>query len=163
MPNRRLLLTGVFVAVVVVGLAIAWLVDQSEPVETAPDFTVELLAGGDFSLAAHLENDGRPLIMNLWASWCAPCRAEMPFISEYAQANPDRAVIGVAVEDRIEDSQAFAAEIGVVFPLAFGDEGFRADYPSIGLPATYFINPDGSIASVFNGIVDEEVLDAGFD
>ena len=147
---------------IVIGLAIAWLIDEGEPVDAAPDFTVPLLDGGEFSLSAHLENDGRPLILNLWASWCAPCRAEMPFISDYAEANPDRAVIGVAVEDRIEDSRAFAAEIGVSFPLAFGDEAFRADYPSIGLPATYFINPDGSIASVFNGIVDEEVLDEGF-
>ena len=148
---------------VVIGLVLAWLVDSGEPpADAAPDFTVPLLDGGEFSLATHLEEDGRPLILNLWASWCAPCRAEMPFISDYAEANPEVAVLGVAVEDRLEDTEAFASEIGVSFPLGFGDDGFREDYPSIGLPATYFIDSNGSIASVFNGIVDNEVLDAGF-
>lgn len=160
-----MLLTGVFVGVVVLGLVIAWLSGSSggaDDSDVAPDFTVELLGGGSFTLSDHLADDGRPLILNLWASWCAPCRAEMPDISAYAIANPHISVVGVAVEDVREKATEFADEVQVSYPLGFDEGDFRDLYPSIGLPATYFINPDGTIAAVINGIVTEESLDAGF-
>jgi thiol-disulfide isomerase/thioredoxin len=161
-----LLLTGVFVAVVAAGLAAAWLIgDRGDAVEpdVAPDFTVDLLDGGTFTLSEHLAEDGRPLILNLWASWCVPCRVEIPDISAYSESTDDVAVLGVAVEDRLEDSVAFANEVQASYPLAFGNEDFRISYPSLGLPATYFIDSDGTIASIFNGIVTEETLAKGFD
>ena len=160
-----MLLTGVFVGVVVAGLLVAWLLGKlggATEGDLASNFTVELFDGGSFTLSEHLEDDGRPLVLNLWASWCPPCRTEMPEISAYADANPDIAVLGVAVEDRWEDALGFANEIQVSYLLGFGDDQFRAAYPSFGLPATFFINPDGTIAKVINGIVTEESLDGGF-
>lgn len=152
-----------FTGVVVAGLAIVWLLGEFVFTETAPDFTVELLDGGSFTLSEHLAEDGRPLILNLWASWCPPCRAEMPGISAYATANPDIAVLGVAVEDRLEPALEFAEEVQVSYPLGFDEGDFWDDYRTIGKPATYFINPDGTIASLWVGVVNEEILDAGFE
>jgi len=155
----------VFVGVVLIGLGVAWAIGGSgdgavaEVGESAPDFTVELLDGGSFSLSDHVTDDGRPLIINLWASWCVPCREEMPDLSVFAEQNPDIAVVGVAVEDQVEDARAFGAEIGPVYALAFGDDVFEEAYPNFGLPVTYFLDADGGVIDVFNGILTPERLD----
>jgi len=147
----------VFVGVVVIGLAVAWAIGDRGVVaqvgESAPDFTVDLLDGGSFSLSDHIADDGRPLIVNLWASWCVPCREEMPDLSAFAEENPDIAIVGVAVDDRLQDAQAFGAEIDPVYPLAFGDDAFDEAYPHFGLPVTYFLDEDGVVTEVFNGIL----------
>ena len=148
--------------VVVLGLAVAWLFSDDAAVAEvggqAPDFTVELLNGGSFSLGDHLADDGRPLVVNLWASWCLPCRDEIPDISRFASTHPEVAVLGVAVEDVLEDSEAFAGEMSPFYPLAVGKDEFREAYPTVGLPATFIIDPDGTVSSIVNGIVDQESL-----
>jgi cytochrome c biogenesis protein CcmG/thiol:disulfide interchange protein DsbE len=150
------------VAVLAAGLLVAWAIDDGAEVaevgSAAPDFTVDLIGGGTFSLSRHVAEDGRPLILNLWASWCVPCRDEMPALSEFASEHPEVALLGVAVEDAVADSEEFAAEIGVSYPLSLGDEEFRASYPSFGLPATYYVDGEGTIVEMINGIVDEEDL-----
>jgi thiol-disulfide isomerase/thioredoxin len=135
--------------------------------ERAPDFTVVTFDGATFSLSEHLANDGRPVFLNLWASWCAPCRAEMPDLDAAATANPGVAFIGVAVQDVEGKSQDFADEIGVGYPLAF-DEDREVDnaYAPIGLPASYIISTDGilveRIFGPLTGAQIEEKLEAHF-
>jgi cytochrome c biogenesis protein CcmG, thiol:disulfide interchange protein DsbE len=149
----------VFVGVVLIGLAVAWAIGGSsdsavaEVGEPAPDFTVVLLDGGTFSLPEHIADDGRPLIINLWASWCVPCREEMPDLSTFAEENPDIAIVGVAVEDQLDRARAFGDEIDPAYSLAFGDEAFDEAYPNFGLPVTYFLDADGGVIDVFNGIL----------
>jgi len=159
------LLTGVFAGVVLIGLAVAWAIGGSggsavaEVGAPAPDFTVDLLDGGSFSLSEHIADDGRPLIINLWASWCVPCREEMPDLSAFAEKNPDIAIVGVAVEDQLEAARAFGAEIDPVYSLAFGNEAFDEAYPNFGLPVTYFLDADGGVTEVFNGILTPVTLE----
>ena len=152
-----------FIAVLVIGLAVAWALDGSGDTartgEHAPDFTVDLLDGGTFSLADHISEDGRPLVLNLWASWCAPCREEIPDLSAFAADHPGVAVIGVAVEDRLADARAFAAEMRPGYPLAFGNTQFDEAYPIFGLPVTYFLDEDGEITDVFHGLLTAEALE----
>jgi thiol-disulfide isomerase/thioredoxin len=155
----------VFIAVVSIGLVVAWIVrDTSGPTAVrggaAPEFTVTLIEGGEFDLASHLEEDGRPIVLNLWASWCGPCRTEIPAISRWSEDNPGTLVLGVAVEDQDDDSRALAAELEPAYQLAIGSTEFRSAYPSLGLPATYIIDGDGNVSDVVNGIVDETSLDA---
>jgi len=155
----------VFIAVVSIGLLVAWIVrDTSGPTAVrggaAPEFTVTLIAGGEFDLTTHLEEDGRPIVLNLWASWCPPCRTEIPAISRWSEDNPGTLVLGVAVEDQDDDSRALAAELDPAYQLAIGSTEFRSAYPSLGLPATYIIDGDGNVTDVVNGIVDEASLDA---
>lgn len=121
----------------------------------APDFTVDVMDGSSFTLS---ETRGRPVVVNFWASWCAPCRAEIPEISAFADANPNVQVIGVAVQDTEVESRAFAEEIGASYPLALGTPAVEDAYPVLGLPATYIIDENGNVAEIVNGIVDEELL-----
>ena len=150
--------------VVVLGLTVAWVirgndVAVAEAGRPAPDFTVPLIGGGSFTLSEQLAAEEKPIVLNLWASWCIPCRTEMPELSSFARANPDVKVIGVAVEDTRPEAEAFAAEINPSFDLAFGDRVFEAAYPRLGLPATYIIDAGGTVAEVFNGMVTEELLE----
>lgn len=146
--------------VVGIGLAVAWALDPGTP-ETAevgrpaPDFTVEVIEGGEFTLS---DARGRPVVLNFWASWCAPCRTEIPDISAFAESNPGVQVIGVAVEDAEVAARDFAAEIGASYPLALGTQHVEDAYPRLGLPVTYVIDENGIVSEIFNGIVNEATL-----
>jgi thiol-disulfide isomerase/thioredoxin len=127
--------------------------------EPAPDFSIELIDGTTFRLSDHLADDGRPVVLNLWASWCNPCREEMPEFDAASKTHTDVFFIGVAVEDNPTDAAAFAAEIGVSYPLAIDDaERVSRRYPSPGLPATFFISSEGGIVRTIFGGMDEETL-----
>jgi thiol-disulfide isomerase/thioredoxin len=149
--------------VVALGLALAWAFGGDNETaavgERGPDFTVELLDGGEFTLSRHLEDSGQPLIINLWASWCAPCRDEIPALSAFADNHPELTVIGVAVEDRPDDSRALAADLGPTYPLALGTAEFEDAYPNFGLPVTYFLDEEGVVTEVYNGILTVEKLE----
>lgn len=173
LPRRTGVLTLIFVGVVAVALAAValWPDEESSPldaagalgvpsdVQPAPDFTVRLLDGSTFTLSEHLATDGRPVVLNFWASWCAPCRAEMPEFDILAEEKPGLLVLGVAVQDTEEKAREFADEIAVGYPLGFdGSETVAAAYPFLGLPATWLIAADGTISRQVNGQVNAEML-----
>jgi cytochrome c biogenesis protein CcmG/thiol:disulfide interchange protein DsbE len=128
--------------------------------EQAADFSVDLLDRDEFSLSDHLATDGRPVVLNFWASWCIPCREEMPTLDEAARRHPEVLFLGVAVEDDPAAARAFAEEVRVSYPLAVDESGIvLARYPIFGLPTTWFIAPDGSIAGQVSGLVTESYLE----
>jgi thiol-disulfide isomerase/thioredoxin len=127
--------------------------------DRAPDFTVPTLDGSVFTLSEHLAEDGRPVFLNLWASWCFPCRAEMPDIDAAAQANPDVTFVGVAVQDSTPDASEFAREIGVQYVIGFDEADIVEDgYPALGMPSTYLISSDGIILDVIIGAITAEEI-----
>jgi len=129
--------------------------------DTAPDFSLDLFDGTHFALSTHLRDDGRPLILNLWASWCPPCRAEMPDFSKAAVAHPEVLILGVAVDDDPLAAEAFIEEIRVVYPTGFDAAGAvgRA-YPAPGLPATYVISADGRLITNRFGMLTSRDIEA---
>ena len=130
--------------------------------EQAPDFSVRTFDGNDFTLSMHLAEDGRPVVLNLWASWCLPCRTEMPLLDDFAAANPDVQMLGVAVRDDPTAAGDFAAEIGVDYLLGYDEkEEVDAAYRALGLPATFWIDADGIIVKRMFGAVSEEDLAEG--
>lgn len=134
---------------------------QGEP---APDFAVTTFDGSRFSLSEHLANDGRPVMLNLWASWCPPCRAEMPVFDRVAADRDDVLIVGVAVDDALAPAEAFAGEVGVRYPLAFDADGsVAAAYPTPGLPATFTISSDGRVVSIAYGELEENEMRALMD
>lgn len=130
--------------------------------ETAPDFSVKTFDGPAFTLSRHLAEDGRPVILNLWASWCLPCRAEMPALDAFAAEHPGITVVGVAVQDDLAAAERFAEEIGVGYLLGFDDkEQVDGAYRAIGLPATFWISSEGVIVKrMFGGVTEESLAEA---
>jgi thiol-disulfide isomerase/thioredoxin len=125
----------------------------------APALVVTLLDGTPFNLAEHLSRDGRPVLLNLWASWCPPCRQEMPLFEDAARRHPEVLFLGVAVQDDAAAAAAAAAEMELTYPLAVDLDGaVDAAYPSPGLPATFLIGSDGTlIGAVYGGLGAEDI------
>lgn len=134
--------------------------DAPQPEDAAPDFSVRTLDGSTFTLADHLAADGRPLFLNLWATWCGPCRAEMPILQAASEAHPEVRFVGVAIEDSEGSVADFVAEIGVTYDIGLDDDNVVRDaYPTLGMPTTFLIDPDGSIAKTHIGIVTVESVE----
>ena len=127
--------------------------------EAAPTFALPTMDGSSFDLGQHISDDGRPVVLNLWASWCGPCRSEMPAIDTASQQHPEIAFVGVAVKDTTSDARAFAEEIGVTYTIAFDDGTVDEAYPVLGLPATFYISSDGTLVKTHFGEVTVELLD----
>ena len=127
--------------------------------ELAPTFALTTLDGDVSDLTAHLTNERTPVVLNLWASWCPPCRAEMPAINTASQRHPEVEFIGVAVNDDPDKAAEFAAEIDVSYTIAIDDGTVEDAYPVMGLPGTFFIHSDGTIAKRHFGVVTVDSLD----
>ena len=122
--------------------------------ERRPDIA---LADRDGKLRRLSEWDGRPQVINFWATWCAPCRRELPMLNELARdpALSEFAVIGIAIDFR-EDVLAFLAETPVEYPVLIGEQdGLDAarafGVESLGLPFTAFVDRAGRIVTLHVG------------
>lgn len=168
-PSRLLL--HVTLVLIVVIPAMAWLLRSTpgaqdavstgrEVRETAPDFTVELFDGSEFSLSAHLAEYSTPVVLNFWASWCVPCRVEMLAIDAVARQQTEILFLGIAVQDTETAARGFADQVGVSYPLGHDSDGMiLKKYPILGLPATWFITADGMVAEQWFGQLDETTLE----
>jgi cytochrome c biogenesis protein CcmG, thiol:disulfide interchange protein DsbE len=119
----------------------------------APDFSLETAHGEPVRLS---DLRGRVVIVNLWASWCGPCKAEMPALERIHQdyAGQGLVLLGVNAtnQDSRENALAFAQEQGLSFPILFDAEGEVSKlYRLQALPTTFFIQPDGTIRDVVVG------------
>ncbi|MBA3289049.1 MAG: TlpA family protein disulfide reductase [Acidimicrobiia bacterium] len=103
---------------------------------------------------------GRPVVVNLWASWCAPCRAEMPLLQRAADGLAERAVIlGVASEADQRDAQAFLDELGVTYANVFDATGeIRSRLELTGYPTTYVFDGTGRLRTKFTGAISEQQI-----
>lgn len=88
-----------------------------------------------------------PAIINVWGSWCGPCKEELPYFVEYFQTkDPQIQLIGVDVEEkRIEDGRMFARTNGIMWPNLYDQEGTTREYFGMGVPVTWFIDGDGKL------------------
>ncbi len=115
--------------------------------QPAPDFALADLDGNPVSLA---DLRGRPVIVNFWASWCAPCVEEFPLLRDAAARHADDglAVVGIVWDDRSEAARSFMERHGGTWPAAMDPGGAVAlAYGVYGPPETYFIGRDGNIVA----------------
>jgi cytochrome c biogenesis protein CcmG, thiol:disulfide interchange protein DsbE len=99
---------------------------------------------------------GVPTVVNLWGSWCAPCRDELPLLQELADGGADRIrVLGVISRDGEPQAESFADDAGITFPSAFdGDGELMAELGLNALPYTFFLAADGTLAHSELGPID---------
>lgn len=120
---------------------------------SAPDITLETLDGGQITLS---ELRGKVVLVNFWASWCPPCRAEMPAIESVYRAYKGLGLEVLAVnttnQDDVAAAAAFVQELRLSFPIPLDHTGaVSASYNLRGLPSSYFIDQQGVIRSVIVG------------
>lgn len=99
-----------------------------------------------------------PAVLNVWGSWCAPCKDEIPiFRSFYMKSSGKVALIGVDVEEsRVEDAQKFVKENGMSWPILFDKENSTRGYFGMGVPVTWFIDKSGHVAYKHVGVITSE-------
>ena len=126
--------------------------------EPAPGFALEGLDGGEVSLAAL---DGKVVVLNFWASWCGPCRLEMPDFQKAWEEHQKQGVVfvGIAVDDTASEASKFAEQVGVTYPLALDTTGDVARaYRIRAVPSTYFIDREGKLATTLHGLANQGAL-----
>ncbi|MFP5333218.1 MAG: TlpA family protein disulfide reductase [Acidimicrobiia bacterium] len=114
---------------------------------------------------ALLASTDRPTVVNLWASWCIPCRSEAPLLREaHARFDGQVRFVGIASEDSPSDSGAFLAEFGILFENYADRPGaIRGHLGAVGLPVTVFVRPGGEIMRTHYGVIDDATLALGID
>ncbi len=124
--------------------------------EAAPDFAMVLDDGRYLRLS---DLQGKPVVLNFWATWCGPCRLEMPELVKAAGADPDLVVLAADVQEARSPVENFATEFKMNLPIVLDKDGkVRSLYRVPGLPTTYFIDKTGKIASVVVGPLTPQVL-----
>jgi thiol-disulfide isomerase/thioredoxin len=118
--------------------------------------TVVPLTDDRGSPASLAQYRGRIVVLNLWASWCPPCRAEMPELQQFYAQNAARGVvvIGVNQGESSQRAAAFARSLDITFPIWIDEEQrYGRVYAALGLPTTIVIDRDGIVARGFDGPV----------
>ena len=172
------LIIGILVAVILIGGALlviqrgqepevpAASTEATEPRQLAPDFTMEDAEGNFIHLS---DFRGTPVVLNFWATWCGPCKAEMPELEKAYQEYGDR-VLFVAVDlvdgwtETKEAGLAYITEMGYTFPVFFDvDCQASSAYSINAIPLTCFIDAEGYLVSGVNQMITAEQLTAGIE
>jgi thiol-disulfide isomerase/thioredoxin len=119
----------------------------------APDFTLQSLDGRDMKLS---DLRGKAVLLNFWATWCAPCKIEMPWFIELQNQYGSQGlqIVGIAMDDSSKDDIAkFAKDMGVNYPVLLGKEAVGDAYGGVpALPESFFIGRDGKIVDKIIGL-----------
>ena len=127
--------------------------------QIAPDFTLQTLDGKNMKLS---DFRGKAVLLNFWATWCGPCKIEMPwFVQLQQQYGPEGLqIVGVAMDDSSsEDIAKFVKEMGINYPILLGKESVGQSYGGVGvLPTTFFIDRDGKFVGREFGLQSRSVF-----
>jgi cytochrome c biogenesis protein CcmG, thiol:disulfide interchange protein DsbE len=159
---------AIFMAVLaVIGLLAFGLIKKGDdPLQTgdpAPEAQLSSLDGSAQGSVADYR--GQWVLVNVWASWCDPCRDEAPALERFYRAHraDEFTVLGVDTQDNSEDGRAFVKEFGLTYPqLHDGSGDYADDLKTTGVPENFLIDPDGNVALVLRQPVTAESLDTQF-
>lgn len=123
---------------------------------TPPNFLLVLDDGRHLSLQ---DLRGQPVLLNFWATWCGPCRLEMPEIVSLTATSPELVVLAINVQESLEQIQPFAEEFQMTLPVVRDTDGtLRNLYEVRGMPTSVFINSEGKIFTIWPGILTADLL-----
>lgn len=138
-----------------------WQLPAKEVLTPAPDFTMYTADGTAVKLSDY---QGKPVVLNFWASWCGPCKSEMPAFEEaYLAVGEDVQFLMVNLTDgtgeTVETASAFIAESGYTFPVLFdSDYAGSTAYAVSSIPATFFLDEKGQLVASHVGAMDAQTL-----
>jgi peroxiredoxin len=141
--------------VAVIGAVCAGFAGASEAPRLAPDFALKSMSGANLRLSEHV---GEVVVVNFWATWCGPCREEMPVLErlhrQYSKAG--LLVLGINMDEDTGGARAMARRLDVTFPVLF-DAGKRVakGYKVASMPATFIVDRDGHVRHQHLGYVPE--------
>lgn len=127
----------------------------------APAFTLQTKDGQSIQLSDY---QGKTVLLNFWASWCPPCKIEMPYMQDFYEDYKDKDTVVLAVnmthlEKNAEDPESFLQEVGVTFPMVYDLKGEVTDkYRIVAYPTTYVLNAQGIITDRFQGAIDHSIM-----
>lgn len=145
--TREAIISGSLI--LVLWLALGWVRAPSFD-GPAPDFTLATLDGQTVTLSSL---EGKTVVVNFWATWCGPCRVEIPTFSRFAENNPDIPVLGVAVDGTPEKLREAAKAFGITYPVLIADAATKKAYGISTLPTTVVVRPDGTVGSAHAGLM----------
>lgn len=168
--NRRLLwIVAVFLAGAVVymgsrarkaGSAPAPVANnRSAQPQAAPDFTLKSIDGQPVTLSSFR---GKVVLLDFWATWCTPCRSEIPRFVEWQQKYRDKGlvVLGVSMDDSSKDAANYVREMKITYPVVMGSSDVADSYGGVlGLPVNLLISRDGKILNKYVGATDLNALE----
>jgi cytochrome c biogenesis protein CcmG/thiol:disulfide interchange protein DsbE len=130
--------------------------------EASPTKTLPALGGGDDGSLADYR--GQWVLVNVWASWCGPCREESPALQRfYSSHQADLVVLGIDTRDLTDDGRGFVREFGLDYPqLRDGDGDYAHDLGTTGVPESFLVAPSGKLVAHFPGPVRDEAAIADF-
>ena len=132
------------------------------PASIAPDFTMLDMEGNEVTLASFF---GKPIVLNFWASWCGPCKMEMPEIQKfYDKYGQEIHFLLVSVDDSLDAAKSFISDSGYTFPVYFDTTSVGAyTYGASSIPLTFFIDAEGNLTAYYMGAMSESILQQGVD
>lgn len=123
----------------------------------APDFAIVLKNGNHLRLS---DLQGHPVVINFWATWCGPCRMEMPELMQAAATDANLVVLAINVQEEQTTVASFADEFAMTTPVVIDPQGvIRELYEVRGLPTTIFIAKDGRVDAIYAGALTPTVLE----
>lgn len=134
---------------------------MANPKQANFDFTMKDVDGNDVSLASY---KGKVVLLNFWATWCGPCKAEIPGFVRLQEKYRDQGlvIVGYSVDDTADKAKAYAAEYKMNYPILLGEgrEDVQDAYgPIWGIPASFIISKDGKVCRKHMGIAPEAVFE----
>jgi thiol-disulfide isomerase/thioredoxin len=132
---------------------------KSAQPQTAPDFTLKSIDGQPVTLSSFR---GKVVLLDFWATWCTPCRSEIPRFIEWQQKYRDKGlvVLGVSMDDSTKDAANYAREMKMTYPVVMATSDVADSYGGVlGLPVNLLISRDGRIISKDVGATDLNALE----